>query len=266
MKILALAAISLLAAVLLACGSNSSMTSGGGNGSGSGSGTGGGDVSFTLLDNWQITTNSTVNAGMSGSAGGLLVNNGLTNTVSGVLANIQPPCSATANLSGSLNKKAITFSLAENGQSITFNGTINQNINGMSGTYNASPGGCTNGDAGTWTATRIPSVNGTWSGTLTPTSTMQAAFQLSAPLTQDTLVGKVTGTATVTNSPCFTSIALATPTFIAGQQLILTGQSGGATLQITGSVDLSATSMSATYAISGGGCDGQTGSGTLTKQ
>jgi hypothetical protein len=265
-KILALGATSLLAVILVACGSNTPMTVGGGNRGGSGSGTGGNDVSFSLLDNWQITMNSSVHPGTTGSAGGLLINNGLTNTVSGDFANIQPPCSSTAKVSGTLNQRAIKFSLDENGQSITLSGTINQNISAISGTYTASSGGCTKDDAGTWNATRIPSVTGTWSGTLTPGSSMEGPFQMLAPLTQDTLVGMVKGTATITGSPCFTSIALATPNFIAGQQLILTGQSGGANLQITGSVDLSGAWMTATYAISGGSCDGQTGSGTLTKQ
>jgi hypothetical protein len=262
MKISVVTAVSLLAAILLACGSNSSMSSG----SGSGSGSGGGDVGFTLIDNWQITMNSTVHAGMTGTAGGLLQNNGQTNAVSGVLGNIQPPCSTTASVSGNLNGKAITFALDENGQSIAFTGTINNDINAMTGAYSAPAGGCTNGDSGTWNANRIPSITGTWGGTLTPSSATEAPFQISVPLTQNINNGKVSGTAVVTGSSCFTSIFLATPNFIAGQQLILTGQSGMENLQLTGSLTLSGTSMNVSYTLSGGSCDGQSGSGSLIKQ
>jgi hypothetical protein len=146
MKIGAVMALSTALLVMMGCG-NSAMSSANGNGNG----TGPGAPMFDARGNWQITTQS-----HSGTAGGaaISIQQDLTNgSISGTASSIQPPCAASATLNGSMKNNAITLTMNENGQLVTFTGSAGA-TGTLSGTYTAAAGGCTNGDAGTWTASR----------------------------------------------------------------------------------------------------------------
>ncbi len=254
------ALVALLAVIVLAgCGSSGSSMSGSNSGGAGGSG---GDVTVIVQGNWQITTTS--QSGMNGGAGAVFQQNFQTGVLSGSAGNLQPACATTATLSGSISLNTVKFTLNESGQSVNFSGAVSGQT--MSGTFNAPSGGCTNGASGTWTASRIPLVTGTWNGSLSPASGGQLPFQLAVPLTQDD-GGNVTGTATVTGSSCFTTLALNTPNSIAGLMLVMEGQAGdGVSVELPAKLNSSATSMEVNYTVSGGSCDGQTGTGVLTKQ
>ena len=106
---------------------------------------------FDARGNWQITTQS-----QSGSSGGaaVAIQQDLTNgSITGSASSIQPPCAASATLSGNIKNNNITLVLNENGQVVNFTGSTTA-TGTLAGTYSAATGGCTNGDSGTWSANR----------------------------------------------------------------------------------------------------------------
>jgi hypothetical protein len=75
----------------------------------------------------------------------------------------------------------------------------------------------------------------------------------------------LSGTATVTGSPCFTSGSISGS--VSGNNVafgVLFG--GGQQANFSAAVGSGGTSMSGTYSVSGGACSGDTGSFNLTKQ
>jgi hypothetical protein len=104
-------------------------------------------------------------------------------------------------------------------------------------------------------------VSGTWSGTWASSrgsgGTVQALISQSG--------ASLSGTATVTGSPCFTSGSISGSVF--GNNVafgVLFGEGQQANFSAT--VGSGGTSMSGTYSVSGGACNGDTGSFNLTKQ
>jgi uncharacterized protein (TIGR03437 family) len=100
---------------------------------------------------WIFTAQSSV-YGFESEASGQLTQSG--NNISGQLSLSGTSCASSAVLSGTVSGNSLSMTLNENGQLVTFSGTISSDGNSASGTYNAPPGGCTNGDAGTWAGMR----------------------------------------------------------------------------------------------------------------
>jgi len=101
--------------------------------------------------NWIFTAQSSLYGFQSG-ASGLVTQNG--NSISGQLSVSGTPCAISAAVSGMVSGSALAMTLNENGQPVTFTGTVSADGNSASGTYAAPPGGCTNGDYGTWSGAR----------------------------------------------------------------------------------------------------------------
>src|SRR2546428_5067388 len=99
-------------------------------------------------------------------------------------------------------------------------GTVATDGNSASGSYSAPAGGCTNGDTGTWTGTRT-SVSGTFSGALTIPGYMPVG--LTMQLRDEG--GRVTGTGTVTNSTCLSTLVINGS--VSGLRVDLTGKDEG---------------------------------------
>ena len=103
--------------------------------------------------------------------------------------------------------------------------------------------------AGTW--------SGTWASSRGSGGTVQAVISQSGT--------SLSGTATVTGSPCFTSGSISGS--VSGNNVafgVLFG--GGQQANFSAAVGSGGTSMSGTYSVSGGACSGDTGSFNLTKQ
>ncbi len=240
------AMISILVAAALSCGS----------GSGSTSPVQPGDALMVVAGNWQITTKSS--SGATGTAAGVFQQKNT--ALSGTLTNLQSSCASIATVTGQVKLDAVNFSLNENGQNVTFQGKIFADQ--MSGTYSSDPGGCTSGDSGSWTAQRFHPVTGTWAGTLKPSNSSQTPLNVSLALNQD-VQGNVTGTATFANSACLNTAPIISAAPIAGPDLNLNMSSGGTSLDLTAKIDASATTIDLTFSITGGVCDGETGTGIL---
>jgi len=109
---------------------------------------------------------------------------------------------------------ALSIAFALTGQtSCTLTITGQLSGNSMSGQYT----GCN--DAGTWTGTTNPSSTGGYTGQLT-SSVNGMTFGLSASITEGSNF-LVTGSASLTGSPCFTSLTFGTPSQAVGEGILL---------------------------------------------
>jgi uncharacterized protein (TIGR03437 family) len=94
---------------------------------------------------WNFTATSAY--GFQSYASGQLTQNG--NNISGELSLVGTPCATSAAVSGTISGDALSIILNENGQLVTFTGTVYADVN-ANGTYAAPAGGCTDGDYGIW--------------------------------------------------------------------------------------------------------------------
>jgi uncharacterized protein (TIGR03437 family) len=100
---------------------------------------------------WTFAAQSSVYGFQSGASGQVTQNG---NTISGQLSLSGTPCAGSAAASGTFSGNSLSMTLNENGQLVTFSGTISSDGNSASGSYVAPPGGCTNGDHGTWSGVK----------------------------------------------------------------------------------------------------------------
>ena len=105
----------------------------------------------SLTGYWTFAAQSTV-FGFQSGASGQLTQNG--NSVSGQLSLSGTPCASSAVVSGMVSGSSMSMTLNENGQLVTFSGTVSSDGSSANGTYVAPPGGCTNGDHGTWSGVK----------------------------------------------------------------------------------------------------------------
>lgn len=108
-------------------------------------------ISASMAGGWKLAAQSTL-FGFSFTASGLIAQDG--GTLSGQFTLNNDPCGTTAIFGGTLSGNNVTLRVNENGQSVTFLGTLSADGNSASGTYSSPAGGCTNADFGTWTGNR----------------------------------------------------------------------------------------------------------------
>jgi hypothetical protein len=141
-------------------------------------------------------------------------------------------CGGVGPLTGSIDGQNVNFSLAPGGTVFNFTGTVSSDQQSMSGSYQAPGGGCYDyPTSGTWTASLIPPLNGSISGTLDNSPYMALLTGVSPPtpiaisgtLTQSASAGgsnaSISGTITAVGYPCMTTAYL-TGT-ISGQSVYL---------------------------------------------
>lgn len=130
-------------------------------------------------------------------------------------------CAGIALVAGTINGQNVTFSVNPGGTVFSFTGVISTDNTSMSGSYEAQGGACfTRPTTGTWTATLVPPLNGTFSGTLADSTYMSlltgvnppAPIAVSGTFTQSSNAGAsnatLTGTITAIGYPCFTTVSL----------------------------------------------------------
>jgi hypothetical protein len=229
--------------------------------------------------NWGVTMVSSNPATGTFYVGGNLTQSGT--TVSGKLSASNSLCfspSPALTFSGTVKNKQVTLTSAPDsgGQVITIvaSGTTGS---ALSGTYSVAGGTC-NSDHGTVTANTMPSISGTWSGSVAPDLPGDANPMLSIALTQASTASAdgtfaLTGNLTYTGSSCSAS-GTATG-FLAGPYLSLSGttveQDGSPGSFTYNNVLLDSTTapknMKGDYDVTGGLCLGEsTISPTFTKQ
>jgi hypothetical protein len=169
---------------------------------------------------------------------------------------------------------SITLNFASVGNqtaAYTLTGTIATDQEHMSGTYTGnSPCGWSD-PTGTWTAEELAPVTDTWTGTTDNSLTITAALTENTDQTSSSM-GQVTGTVTVSGT-CFTG-PLTLPAWTSdgpeslhdGEILILSSSpdTNGATLSMAGTVDPAAVSITGSFTVAGGPCDGETFTANLT--
>ena len=183
----------------------------------------------------------------------------LGNVVTNCIGN-DPPASAVTfvgTVSGNSVQINLSYPDTQGTDTLTLTGTVSGTS--MSGTYTDSQG-----DAGTWTATQSRAPAGTLSGTINSTLN---PLTISPTLTVVTMEGQnsaLTGTATVQNWTCFTSLNFSTGLTI-GVAFTLSDTTNDVVLV---AVPSGATTFNIAYQVgsSASVCAGDRGTGTLATQ
>ena len=121
----------------------------------------------------------------------------------------------------------------------------------------------------------MPAINGTYAGTFTSVPTgvqIKTTIQITQmPAADSDGYLHVTGSATF-NSPCFSKGTIASPltdSLFIGDGVganLTTDERAGSTVLAAGVLDSTGKTLTATYQVTGGLCDGDHGNGTLTLQ
>ena len=238
-------------------------------------GGGGGDTgplppTLNVAGNWELMSTSQVITGSQIELVAYLNNSG--NNVTAHVRTVSDCFTIDDLLSftGAVNNGQITRTSAPVvGQTVTIQGTLSNSA--VNGTYSIS-GGCADGDHGTISGFKVRSFSGTWSGNFVSSSSTTA--QVSTTVTQGGEepaflgVSRVTGDVTFSNSACFTSGTIpASAGFAFGVNFAaFVNTNDGGTVQFVGFSNDSGTQITGDYTVTGGTCDGDFGTGTLTRQ
>ena len=141
-------------------------------------------------------------------------------------------CGGPGPLTGTISGTNVTFSINPGGTTLSFTGALSSDNASMTGSYQALAGACfITPTTGTWTASLIPPLNGSFTGTLSDSPYMAALTGVDppAPITvsgsfaQSASAGgssaTITGTITAVGYPCFTNAYLSGT--ISGQNVYL---------------------------------------------
>lgn len=236
-----------------------------------------------LTGNWSTTTSAT--AGPSLQIGAYLVNNSgaLSGTMYVTNSNYSSyacyPISTgqpeSVPFTGTYNSTSGAVSITSSSvssQVITINGTITPNTTALTGGTYTITGGCANGDTGTITGNEDGSFTSTtYTGSISnPSDTLTAALTQTGPNTatgQGNGLFSLSGTFTFTGTSCFASGTInGITTYVIGNYVYITvTDNDTSTLTFTGSAaNYTDTTISGTYQISGGSCNGDSGNLTMS--
>lgn len=257
----------LVPAVLLCCVILASGCGGSGGSTSSSGGTTPPPGYPSITGNWSLAAASQVVAQTTLIGGYLTNTNG---TVSGTLHMLNSPCySLTTDVpfSGTLSTAgAVSLSSsAVSGQTISASGTISGGSL-SSGSYSIS-GGCADGDKGTVTGYIVPSFTGTYTGTFVSGSTsigVSVTTTQSGPTADGTY--QVSGSATFTGSPCFSSGTISSSAIAGGYMEVAITASNGGVVEFAGEItDATGKTITGSYEVTSGTCAGNSGSGSLSE-
>lgn len=258
------------AAALIGCSQR------GGSGSSSGSGSGSSDNTVVnVTGNWQIKFTSTNSPAPISSLAGYLSEQGQ-GTTQFLTAALQAQTSgcftdaATVPMYGGTSGSYVNLtSFSIDGQTLSINVQANPAGNQFSGNYSIS-GGCAGGAKGTATGTEYAPLTGTYAGSITGSSPV---VTLSLSLSQNTAgtglgTFPLSGTATFTGISCFSQGTLAAENgSVIGDTVNMeftTNDTQGAKVQMTGTIDTAASTLTlSSIQVNGGSCSATQGSATL---
>lgn len=188
-------------------------------------------------------------------------NSGTVGSTAFVVANSCVSSDANSKVSGSINGNSVTLTATYAGVTVSLSGTVSGST--MSGNYTAS--GACGSDTGTWTATKMPQINGNYSGNMYSNSNPSQAIPVTASISADSSL-KITGNASV-SSVCFNQLTLS-GTQVGGAGLIVaTDPQGDSITFVFISKDAAFGSFQGQYTVTAGpsACTGDSGTGSLTK-
>jgi hypothetical protein len=225
--------------------------------------------------NWSMAATSHGSAGAF-NIGGSLTQSGTnlsgTMYVVGNCINPSQQVAFTGTVSG--NNVSLTSS-GGSGQTITVNAT--GTASSLTGTYSVN-GGCDDGDSGTVVATPVASITGTWNAPIVNDGDGDPNVTLSMNLTQATTASAngtfaVTGNLTYTGSTCsvtgtITQASITGPYVVINANTVEYDGSSGSFTYTQGLLNSpsSPTTMTGTYNVIEGLCDGDLATVTFTKQ
>jgi hypothetical protein len=242
-----------------------------------GCGGGGGSSSSNTQATSQQLSITSGNWDFAGSdqGGPFVVGGNLTQTgtnLSGVFHLFNSPCLALSTdipMAGTIKASSATVTSAPVASQV-ISATFSGSASSISGTFSVA-GGCASGSTGAFTGVLVPSLTATWTGSFLSVSG-PPAVTATVPLTQSATADAdglfaLSGTAALSNSVCFTSSTISASA-VSGRviALLLNNNDGSQTL-FTGSLTAPATAKQITgsYSVTGGSCNGDSGTGTLSR-
>lgn len=163
-------------------------------------------------------------------------------------------------------------SFAIDGQTLSINVQANASGNQFSGSYSIADG-CAGGATGTVTGTEYAALTGTYTGSITGSSPPVTLWLSLSQGAEGTGLGTfpLNGSAAFNGISCFSQGTLTAENgSVIGDSVTMeftTNDSEGATIQMTGSIDSAAKTLTlSSIEINGGSCDGTMGSATLLRQ
>jgi hypothetical protein len=221
--------------------------------------------------NWDFAVAST--SGTNFLIGGNVVQTGT--SVTGGIRVANSACFADGTavpISGTINGQTATVT-SDSIASQIINASLSGSATALTGTYTVTGTGCAGGDKGNIAGVLVPSVSGTWKGTFISNTVANPGVGVTAPIVEGapdtTGLFVITGTSTYVGSPCFASGTATTGSGMAGRTTdVRFTNDDGSTVEFIGSLNNPAapTQITGTYTVTGGLCDGDSGTGQITKQ
>jgi hypothetical protein len=239
---------------LSGCGGGSSSSSSGGNPSPQNA-----DVSGP----WQATATSTSTPGVTPVIveANLADSGGSLSSTAFVVVNSCVTSDANSKVSGSVHINAVSLTATYPGVTVALTGTVSGST--ITGTYTAS-GACGN-DSGTWIATKMPQINGNYSGNVFSNSNTTQAIPVTGSIVADASLN-ITGHASI-SSVCFNQFTLSGTQIGGAGQFVGTDSQGDSISFLFISKDAAFGSIAGVYSVTAGpsSCTGDSGTGSLTK-
>lgn len=161
----------------------------------------------SLSGNWEITLSPAGNP-QALTYSGFLLQSGSQVNGSFILGG---NCTGIGPVTGNLNGQNLALNVDELGQNLTLTGVFNSSANNSSftgGPFSTLNGGCSSAMTGTWSGVRVPTMNGSFNGTLV-SSEGNGNVALAGTLSQGENIGasnaSIFGTVSTTGVPPFCS-------------------------------------------------------------
>jgi len=212
---------------------------------------------------WQATATSTSNPGVTPVIveANLADSSGSVSSTAFVVVNSCVSSDANSNVSGSVSVNTVKLTATYAGVTVALSGTVSGGT--INGTYTAS-GACGN-DSGTWIATKMPQINGNYSGNVFSKSNTTQAIPVTGTIAADSSL-KITGHASI-SSVCFNQFTLSGTQIGGAGQFVGTDPQGDSISFLFISKDAAFGSIAGVYSVTAGpsSCTGDSGTGSLTK-
>ena len=230
---------------------------------GSSSGGGNSPQNADVSGPWQATATSTSNPGINPVIveANLADSGGTVSSTAFVVVNSCVSSDANSSVSGSVSVNSVKLTASYAGVSVALTGTVSGST--ITGTYTAS--GACGSDSGTWTATKMPQINGNYSGNVFSNSNTTQAIPVTGSIVADTSL-KITGHASI-SSVCFNQFTLSGTQIGGAGQFVGTDPQGDSISFLFISKDAAFGSIAGVYSVTAGpsSCTGDSGTGSMTK-
>jgi len=223
---------------------------------------------LNLLGNWNFLFSPSNTLEASFVVGGYLTNsNGAVTGTLHVYGSSCYPVTQDIPVTGTLTtaREISLTSGAVSGQTLSMSGTAADNA--IAGSY-AITGGCAAENGGSIAGTVVPPFTDTYSGIFGSVSGVSIGFSVTTTQSGPYSDGEynVTGSATFTGSPCFSSGTIASSTIFGDYIDVTIDANNNGVMQFSGLADVygaSGTAINGTYRVTGGTCAGDYGAGTI---